>query len=119
MLPRPSFLALIALERFERDDKHPFRALRPQPRVNFVKRARRRRHAERCRQAAGEPVEIIVWTEWFVAIRHSSCSGSVQIDEIKVGGVRQRMTAEPSQSNHYEFTLREDAVALFKFRRGR
>ena len=38
MLPGPGFLALIALERVERDDQHALGALGPEPRIDVVER---------------------------------------------------------------------------------
>ena len=63
MLPRPRLFALVSFEGVERDDQHSLGAFGPEPRVHVVEPAGRRRHAQRCRDPARQPVEIIVWPE--------------------------------------------------------
>ena len=75
MLPRPRFLALIALEGIERDDQHPLRAFGPEARIDVVQRSGSGRYAECRSDTAGEAVEIVVRAEGLRAIGHRAGLG--------------------------------------------
>src|SRR5947209_12499068 len=84
VLPGPSVLALIALERLERDDKHTLRAFRPQSRVDLVKRTSGGGDAKCSSDAAREPIEIIIRPERLGTVGYAPLIRRVQVDDVEV-----------------------------------
>ncbi len=114
MLPRPGALALVVLERVERDDKHPLGALGPQAHIDVVERAGGGRHAERGGDPAAEPVEIIVGAERLCSVRPRARLGRMQIDDVEVRSMGERAAAEPPQAEHDQPGAGNSAVDILE-----
>ena len=111
MLPGPGLVALVALERVERDDEHALRAFGPKPRVDLVERPGGRRDAERRRDPAREPIEIIVGPSGLAPSDGARRRG-VQIDDVEIGRVGQRAAAEPAKAENHQLAARDRPCAL-------
>src|SRR4029078_10569309 len=96
--PGPGFVALILLECLERDDQHALRSTRPETRIDVVERTRGGRDAERCAHPAWEAIEIFVGAERLSPVRGTPLPGRMKVDDVEIGGVGQRMAAEPPKA---------------------
>ena len=94
--------------------EHAGPAARPKARVDLVKGSGSGRDAHRGGHAIGEAVEIIVGPEWLIAVRHRSFGRCMQVDDVEVGGVGERVPTEPTErqrkqlgSGNYAVSRRE------------
>ena len=113
MLPRPRFVALILLEGIERNDEHSLGPSGSEPGVDIVERPRSRRDAQRGRHPAREAIEIIVGPERPSAVRNTVLR-RVQIDDVEVRGMSERMAAEAPESEDHELAAGKLAVRLLE-----
>src|SRR3546814_20299156 len=103
MLPRPRFLALIALEAVERDDERSLRTLRAKAGVDVVELARGGGHRHGGGHALREAVVIGRRAERARPVRFGQMIAGEQIDEVEVGSVGEHTHTEPPEREHAEF----------------
>ena len=110
MLPGPGLVLLVSGEGGQRHREHALGALRAQPRVDVVERPGGGADAQRRGDPAGEAVVIIGRDQRFRAVAARAVGRVEQINEVEVGGMGQRLAAQPPEREDDEFAACDLAV---------
>ena len=90
MFPRPGVFPLVARETLQIDRQRPLRALRPQPRIDLVKRALRRRDRKRRAHPLCKAIEIERGAERPFTVAFAIMAAGEHIYDVEVRGIGQR-----------------------------